>query len=290
MPDALRNAVPTFDAGGSWDAVDAAVLDDGAAIVRGVISPELVAELNADIDDLLTERPGIGLPATGSGLYDSFLGHRTVRLHCLAARFPSAVHLLDDDAIYGWAERLLAPVCASPLLNTGELIEIGPGEPAQFPHRDTDLWLPLPIGGDPYMVNAIVALTPFTADNGATHVTLGSHRWERTRPLGGDETLQAELEPGDAVLFRGDILHGGGANSTDAPRRGISLSYCAGWLRTVENHQLNVPPAIAAGLPERVQALLAYRSHDASAAGGGVLGLYDNGDPAAALMGIGEAR
>ena len=279
----MSDALPTFDAGGSWDAVDAAVLDTGAAIARAVVTPELVDELNEDIDALLGERPGIGLPATGSGLYDSFLGHRTIRLHGLAARFPSAVRLLDEDPIAEWAERLLAPVCASPLLNTGELIEIGPGEPAQFPHRDTDLWLQLPIGGDPYMVNAIVALTPFTADNGATHVALGSHRWERSRALGPDETIQAELEPGDAVLFRGDILHGGGANDSDDPRRGISLSYCAGWLRTVENHQLNVPPAIAAELPERVQALLAYRSHDASAAGGGVLGLFDNGDPAAAL-------
>ena len=90
-------------------------------------------------------------------------------------------------------------------------------------------------------------------------------------------------DAGDAVLFRGDILHGGGGNRTDGPRRGISLSYCAGWLRTVANHQLNVPPAIASGFPERVLALLAYRAHDASAAGGGVLGLYDNGDPAAAL-------
>ena len=283
MPDRMSD-LPTFDGGGDWDLIDAAVLGTGAAIVRGLVPSVLIADLNAEIDTHLTEQPGIGLPATGSGLYDSFLGHRTVRLHGLAARFPAAVRLLDEDAIAGWAERLLAPVCAAPLLNAGELIEIGPGEPAQFPHRDTDLWVQLPIGADPYLVNAIVALTPFTADNGGTHVALGSHRWEKRRPLMLEDTLQAELEPGDVLLFRGDILHGGGANNTDKPRRGLSLSYSAGWLRTVENHQLNVPPATAAGLPERVQALLGYRSHDDTAAGGGLLGLYDNSDPAAALI------
>ena len=283
MPDTTRDSVPTFDALDDWSLIDRAVLDPGAAIVRDLVSTVLIADLNAEIDAYVTDQPGIGLPATGSGLYDSFLGHRTVRLHCLAARFPAAVRLLAEEAIASWAERLLSPVCAAPLLNAGELIEIGPGEPAQFPHRDTDLWVQLPTGADPYLVNAIVALTPFTAENGGTHVALGSHRWEKRRPLESDDTLQAELAPGDVLLFRGDILHGGGANTTAEPRRGVSLSYSAGWLRTVENHQLNVPPATAAGLPERVQALLGYQSYDDTAAGGGILGLYDNGDPAGAL-------
>ena len=35
----------------------------------------------------------------------------------------------------------------------------------------------------------------------------------------------------------------GGANTTDARRRVISLSYCAGWLRPVENSYLNVTRA-----------------------------------------------
>jgi len=277
------DALPEFDAEDDWREIDDAVRDPGAAIVRGLVRPDRVADLNADIDAYLSDHPGIGLPASGSGLYDAFLGHRTLRLHGLAARFDSAVPILEDELIFRWAERLLAPVCESILLNAGELIQIGPGEPAQFPHRDTDSWLELPIGQDPYLVNAIIALSPMDPENGATELALGSHRWPRPRPLIAGETLQPALSPGDALLFRGDLLHGGGANRTRGHRRALSLSFCAGWLRTVENHQLNVPPVVAARLPDRTRSLLGYTTHDATARGGGLIGLYDNGDPAGAL-------
>lgn len=143
-----------------------------------------------------------------------------------------------------WAERMLACVADSVLLNAGELIQIQPGEPAQYLHRDSDAW-PAPIGLHPLVVNCMLALGPFTAANGATRVVLGSHRWPAGRCPEEHELRPVELRPGDALLFPGDLVHGGGANRTDQPRRGVSLSYCAGWLRPVENSVLNVPPGLA---------------------------------------------
>lgn len=57
------------------------------------------------------------------------------------------------------------------------------------------------------------------------------------------------------------------------------MSYVVGWLRPVENSVLNVPPSVASGLPPKVQDLLGYAPHDGTADRGGLLGLYENGDP-----------
>jgi ectoine hydroxylase-related dioxygenase (phytanoyl-CoA dioxygenase family) len=140
------------------------------------------------------------------------------------------------------------------------------------------------IGPNPIVVNAIVDLDHFTLENGATFVAPESWTWERNRQPTNEEMVRAVMKAGDAVLFRADLIHGGGANESDARRRGISLTYCAGWLRPVENSVLNLPPNIAADLPSKVTRLLGYASHDASSARGGLLGLYEGGDPAKILM------
>jgi ectoine hydroxylase-related dioxygenase (phytanoyl-CoA dioxygenase family) len=277
---APARGVPRFSAPFDWDAIDAAVLEIGAAVVTGLVAPSLIARANREIDQWLADHPEAGRPASGSDLYDAFLGHRTVRLHGLCAKLHSGADLIGHPDIVAWARRLLTRTCETVLLNAGELIQIGPGEPAQFLHRDTDSWPQLRTLHDPVLVNAIVALSPFTSANGATNVTVGTHRWDRNTHPTPDQIDRAELDPGDALLFRGDIIHGGGANTTATDhRRGISLSYCAGWLRPVENSYLNVPPATAAGLPTEVQDLLGYAPHDAVSRGGGILGLYENGDP-----------
>ncbi len=273
--DPARFAAP-FD----WSAIDAAVLRSGAAIVEGLLDAEARARLDREIDEQLAHHARGGLPESGSGLYDTFLGHRTRRLHGLAAKLASGAALIAHSEITAWAGRMLGPGGHSILLNAGELIEIGPGEPAQLLHRDTDSWPLLAIGGDPVVVNAILALDAFTLETGATHVAIGSHAWERARQAGPSELSRATMRSGDALLFRGDVLHGGGANGTaDRRRRGISLSYCVGWLRPVENSWLNVPPSVAATLPRRAQELLGYAVHDATSVGGGVLGQFEMGDP-----------
>jgi ectoine hydroxylase-related dioxygenase (phytanoyl-CoA dioxygenase family) len=191
--------------------------------------------------------------------------------------------LIAHPDLVAWAERLIGSNAASILLNAGELIQIGPGEPAQYLHRDTDSWLSLPRTDAPVLVNAIVALDPFTLVNGATYIAPGSWRWENGRQPQSDEFARAVMNAGDAVLFRGDLIHGGGENASDAPRRAISISYCAGWLRPVENSFLNISKETARTLEPRLQALLGYAPHDAVAKRGGMTGLFENGDPAKAL-------
>ena len=276
-------AMARFSAPFDWDAIDATIAEAGGAILEGFVSSEVVDRLNSEIDAFL-ETGMHGLPETGSDGYDQFLGHNTVRLHGLIPKFPTVIDLVGNAAVLDWVDRTLGPMASSQLMNAAELIQIGPGEPSQFFHRDSDSWPHMHRGEDPIIVNAIVALTPFTKRNGATNVFPGSHRWTSERRGHMADAIQAEMSQGDALFFRGDVLHGGGANATsDEHRRGISLSYCVGWLRTVENSFLNVPRDMVSTLPVRLQRSLGYQSHNGMESNGGLLGLYENGDPSRAL-------
>jgi ectoine hydroxylase-related dioxygenase (phytanoyl-CoA dioxygenase family) len=86
---------------------------------------------------------------------------------------------------------------------------------------------------------------------------LDSCRWPLDERPSHDQITRAIMRPGDALLCRGDVLHGGGANRTDdQARRGLALSCCAGWMRPVDNHLLAVPPSRAAALPDDLLGLL----------------------------------
>ncbi len=267
--------LPVFSAPYDWAAIDKTVRTTGGVILRKALSPSQVDRLNSEFDAYLVSHRDQAQADTGSSLYDQFLGHKTLRLHGLVEKVPATRDLIGQDALLDWAERLIGPA----RLNAGELIQIQPGEPAQFPHRDTDSWIQVPIGDTPLLVNAIFALDDMTLENGATHVAPNSWTWDRGRTPAPDEYARAVMSAGDAVLFRGDVIHGGGANNSKARRRALSISYCAGWLRPVENSYLNVPIETVRTLPRRLQNVLGYSAYDGTALGGGIVGLYENGDP-----------
>ena len=266
-----------------WDTIDAVIHEEGGVVLGGLFSEEEVQRFNTEIDDYLATHDDAGLANSGSSDYDQFLGQRTVRLHGLVEKFENADDWIGHPDLFAWSERTLEPVATSVLLNAAELIQIGPGEPSQVLHRDTDSWPMAPLGEHPLMVNALVALDPFSIENGATRFAPGSWRWERDRRAAPEEILRATMEPGDGLIFRGDVIHGGGANATDRPRRAISLSYCVGWLRPVENSVFNVSKERARSLPQHMQQLLGFAVYDGSRDHGGLVGLYENGDPSAWL-------
>lgn len=261
-----------------WASIDRQTRVVGGVILSNLVPDSDLRELDAEIDVYLQQPAARGKADSGSERYDQFLGRNTIRLHGLIEKFPTAEMLVGHSEIVAWASRILAGKASSILLNAGELIQINPGEPRQAAHRDTDSW-PLPLDDEPFIVNAIVALDDFTIENGATAIALGSWDWEQERRPQSSDYVRAQMRRGDAVLFRGDLIHGGGENRSSAKRRAISLSYCAGWLRTVENSYLNVSRKTLAGLPTHIQALLGYDAHDGDTLGAGLVGLYENGDP-----------
>ena len=266
-----------------WESIDAVMHEEGGVILKNFFSSDEVASFNRDVDEYLIADEDAGKPRSGSTAYDKFLGHKTVRLQGLIEKVPNVAEWIGHPELCDWAGRTLKPVATSTLLNAAELIQIGPGEPRQYLHRDSDSWPMAPLGEHPLIVNAVVALDPFTLANGATHVAPGSWRWDRKRKVQPAEMLRAVMEPGDVLVFRGDIVHGGGANTTDVPRRALSISYCVGWLRTVENSILNISRERIKTLPKHLQQLLGYAAYDGSRDNGGLLGLYENGDPSILL-------
>ncbi|SDE15914.1 phytanoyl-CoA dioxygenase family protein [Streptomyces prasinopilosus] len=284
-PQGDRPAVPVYRAPYDWPAIEESVRTLGAAIVPGIVQRSLVDDFNRELDAWLEANPRGTGSDTGSELYDKFLGRKTLRLHGVPGKIEASHPLITHPEIVASMRRLLAHWSNEILLSLAELIQIGPRESAQLIHRDTGSWWPrLPREEHPWNVTAMIALTPFTEETGATRVVPGSCRW----PLGErprfDQIGRAVMEPGDALFFRGDVLHGGGANKTqDQARRGLALSYCAGWLRPVDNNMLAVPPKKAAALGDELLALLGYVAHDATHVDGGLVGMYDNGDPLKAL-------
>src|SRR5262249_30158572 len=67
--------------------------------------------------------------------------------------------------------------------------------------------------------------------------------------------------PGSVIIWLGSVMHGGGANRTAAPRRGVVFSYSLGWLAPAEKLLLSIPPEIARTLPTRLQRLIGYQVH-----------------------------
>jgi ectoine hydroxylase-related dioxygenase (phytanoyl-CoA dioxygenase family) len=139
-------------------------------------------------------------------------------------------------------------------------ISIGPGETAQVLHTDDGVY-PVARPHAELVVNTMWPLDPFTEANGATRVAPGTHKWVDRRPDESTPTVAAEMPAGSVMFFVGSVFHGGGANTTDRPRLGVILEYCASWLRPQENHVIGVPWAVTKTLEPRLQELLGWNIH-----------------------------
>lgn len=270
------------------EAVYEALERDGAAIVEGLLSADVVARVNDEVGSALDAAdPGAEM---FNPILRDFFGPFTRQVSGaagLSATF--AVDVMCHQFLLALCDRILLPSCARYQLNLGHLLQRGPGASDQLLHRDEAVWNDVPRPAPELQLATVIAFVDFTADNGATRLVPGSHRWPdrdlspanqaMTRSFAPDQIAVAEMPAGSAVVYTGGTLHGGGANVTASPRRGAHLSYCLGWLRTEENNYLAVPPAVAAKLPRQAQELLGYAVYDSIPRGGGYLGMLHLQDP-----------
>lgn len=282
MAIAPLETVPSSD----WDKIFEIIDRDGGVIVEGLLSPEVVERLNRDLDEVIeATRPGSrsDIPA-----WEEFHGSNTKRFCGLAAKSRTWVdEVLLHPLLLAWAERDLAETAGSFWLNTGQMMVVGPGSTTQMLHRDEGNWPfieRLGPTGPEITVSVMVALTPFTEEAGATRVVPGSHLSPDFGPVVQTEgilappeleTVPAVMEAGSGLLYSGKLIHGAGANRTDAWRRGLHTSYVAGWLCPEEANPLAVPLEVARTLPERAQKLLGYGSYNPGHTGGGRTWLVD---------------
>lgn len=268
--------IPRMTRGDDPDEITAALVEHGAVIIEDFLDPGVVEALNAEVGPIADADD----PASRTFVNDviaDFFGKQTKHVAGMASHSPTfATDVLCHPLYEAVCERVLGPNCADWVLNIGHLLQRGPGAQQQYIHRDQDVWSFMPKPHPELQVASIVALVDFTADNGATRLVPGSHRWDDDRYPTDDELVAAEMPAGAAVLYLGSTYHAGGTNSTDGEeRRGFHLSFVLGWLRTEENNTLSTPPDVARHLPRRAQELLGYKAHDAIATGGGYLGTVD---------------
>jgi ectoine hydroxylase-related dioxygenase (phytanoyl-CoA dioxygenase family) len=216
---------------------------DGFAVVEHALSPKDVESKRDDLINVLRSTP------TGR---NDFEGFKTQRIYNLFAK----TRAFDGPATHPLLLAVLDSVLGHYQLSAPVGISIGPGETAQVLHTDDGVY-PVPRPHAELVMNTMWPLDPFTAANGATRVVPGSHR-SPERPADDAEVVTAEMAPGSVMFFRGSVYHGGGANTTDRPRLGVILEYCASWLRPQENHVIGVPKAVVRTLEPRLQELLGY--------------------------------
>jgi hypothetical protein len=266
-----------YDAGAPVDAVEGALRADGAVIVEGLLTADVVAAINAEVEPFVAVAdPDMRHLNPGLQVFHA----QTRHVSGLAGKSPTfATRVMVHPLLLGLCDAVLGPSCARYQLNLAHLLERLPGAPDQFWHQDELVWNLVPEPKPELQLASVIALVDFTAENGATRVFPGSHRWEAGRYPVDEEPVAAEMSAGSAIVYLGSTFHGGGGHAGTTPRRGVHLSYTLGWLRTEENNYLAVPPEIARGLPRVCQEVLGYAVHDAIERGGGYLGMLDMRDP-----------
>ena len=227
--------------------------EDGYTIVEDAIEPGLVEELSGallDLEEFFAVEPA----------GNSFEGAQTLRVYNLLALDRVWEQVPVHPSVLPLVEAVLDAGC---LISSLSSITILPGEIAQPIHADDQL-LPIPKPHVPTVCNSMWALTDFTAANGATRLVPGSHRADHSPDYGQPyDSIAAEMPRGSVLIWHGSLWHGGGANTTDTPRVGIAMNYCAGYIRQQENQQLGIPREVAARFEPRLRELVGYSVYNA---------------------------
>ncbi|KIW89226.1 uncharacterized protein Z519_10079 [Cladophialophora bantiana CBS 173.52] len=267
----------------TFDRVVEIIRRDGGVIINGLLEKEHAGRISAELKPVYEA----DIPDT-SGFFPT----TTRRATGLLGVSPACVELATNKLWIDVCNAVLTSTCqpwygekratwtSKPILAGTFGFQIHPGSRQQDLHRD-DSDYHLPPGVDSCMMGCLVATTRSTKENGATMIIPRSHLWSLNRAPKGDEAIPAELDVGDALIFSGNVYHGGGANKTkDEIREIVGLFMCKGFLRPEENHTLAVPPEQARKLSPQVQRLLGYGISQPA------VGFYKYKDPMQILFGV----
>ena len=193
----------------------------------------------------------------------------TQRVTALVARSEQVRELILHPTVTAMCDHFLRPNAPDGYqLHVTAALNVAPGARAQVLHREEDPFTIFPLPRPHLIVATMWAISDFRAENGATLLVPGSHRWTADRQPTPDEIVAAEMPAGSVLFWLGGTLHGAGANVSDEWRYGVVLTYSAAWLRQEENQYLDVPPDIAAGLSPELQLMIGYKMN-------GALGFHD---------------
>jgi ectoine hydroxylase-related dioxygenase (phytanoyl-CoA dioxygenase family) len=223
---------------------------DGYVILERAIDRVAIEALIAALAPFEANRP--------MGRND-FEGQRSQRVYSLAGKGAPFLGLIEHPDVLALLDRALLP---NYLLSTAQSIRLHPGETAQAWHTDDGFYLSPRPHARPLGVSVIWAIEDFTADNGATEVIPGSHRWGAEFPdAHASGAVPAVMPAGSALVFDAALFHRGGENRASGTRLAISPQYCQPFLRPQESQLLIVPPDAARACTDRMRAMLGYSIH-----------------------------
>ncbi|EXJ53489.1 uncharacterized protein A1O5_13265 [Cladophialophora psammophila CBS 110553] len=257
-------SIPHVPASAGASPILAALREAGGVIIEQLLSKDQVATINLEVEQpLKVLAPG---STHDSEAIKIFHGSNTKRLTGLTTASKGfRDYLLDHDLVHDLSEQIFHAESGTYWLTGAQLIEIGPGNPAQVLHRDQGQYQVFNNIGPTApeaIINFLVALTDFTPENGATRVIPGSHKWPDFAEHGTPEdTVPAVMKAGDACFILGKTVHGGGANRTSSEkRRAISFAFQASYLTPEEAYVHITPPEIVRKLSLRAQRMIGFRS------------------------------
>ena len=167
----------------------------------------------------------------------------TRRTHNLTARAEIFREIIQLPGLVACMEYLLGP---DYILSDMGARSPMPGMTAQGLHRDGASFVPNP----PYNVHAIlplaaqsmIALSEFTAENGATRLVPGSHNRDiDPASVPAEEERLFLCAPGTVLVYDNRMIHGGGANTTDEIRYSIQGFCCRSNTRPFCDHTRSIP-------------------------------------------------
>jgi ectoine hydroxylase-related dioxygenase (phytanoyl-CoA dioxygenase family) len=239
------------------------IFRDGGVIIEDLYSPETVNGLLSDLQPILQ--------SVRTGDDEVFAGKQTRRAGSLFTRSTHMIDVALSPLYLGISRAILqkpvnvffgedsTPITPDIQIGMTQAIQIAPGQGAQPIHRDDTVYLwRHPSYGREARVQIMVAVSDFTKENGGTLVIPGSHLWDDERKPTVAEAVSTEMKAGSGLIFIGSTYHGGGNNSTDELRTGVTMSFDLSFLRQEENHYLSIPVETVKGFPAELQRLLGW--------------------------------
>jgi ectoine hydroxylase-related dioxygenase (phytanoyl-CoA dioxygenase family) len=259
----MAAAIPRFSASESQLEMGKALGEAGCLVITGLADATTLAALERDLAPHFEQAP----VKTSDDTADFYPGH-TRRVTALVARSEAAGELILNPTVRTLCDGALGESANAYRLHVTAGLMVGPGARAQILHREEDPFTFFPVPRPNLVLATMWAVSDFRADNGATLIVPGSHRWEADRVAQPDEVVSAEMPAGSILFWAGGTFHGAGENRSDEWRYGVIVSYSLAWLRQEENQYLDVPPHVAKKLSQEMRAMIGYDMH-------GSLGFFD---------------
>jgi ectoine hydroxylase-related dioxygenase (phytanoyl-CoA dioxygenase family) len=250
---------------GSDPAIVAEILRrDGGLVLTGAVTSDEVKAINSELDS-------VGLKTADYDLKDVFdetdWGGKTARrVHALKYSKTLREAFCDKEIVADYLAATLPGPKGYYSMISSQAIEVRPGESVQELHRDADVLYARTLGLNNASavnvgVNFLLALTEVTEEMGATRVIVGSQDWpDYETPGTQEQTIPATMNAGDVLCISGKVLHGGGANTSNRPRRLLSTGFGPAFLLGEEAWPHVISVDEARGYSPRIQGYLGFRS------------------------------